>query len=314
MEELPRDSFLEFNENTLQEVRRTFKLDKPGELEDVVNILEAWVKEQPHFTKTNFERRYLETTIIGSKGSIELAKSRIDRGCTIRTLMPHNFGICDVRYIYKTDLNIMVHSPLPKMTKNNERVYIMRMVGTEKFSDTSMDNFMKSLPFLGEYLRFNDYAESYILVLDYTEANLMDCARVLTLNLVQEIVAYLLDCCAFRVKGIYFISSSKLISVIVSVFKQVLSAKLAERIHILKDKEAAAEYFDKEILPKEYGGSEMSLVDLKAKWMDAVSTEEHVQYMKEINSARTDESRRQSSKFNDEYMGMPGSFRKLAVD
>ncbi|KAJ2937365.1 hypothetical protein O0L34_g1960 [Tuta absoluta] len=314
MEVLPRDSILQYNENTLQEVRSTFNLDKPGELEDAVNILDAWVKEQPHFTRTNFEWRYLETTIICSKGSIELAKSRLDRGCTIRTLMPHNFSTCDVRYIYKTDLNIIIHSPLPKMTKNNERVYIMRMLGNEKFSDTAMENFMKTLPYLGEYLRLNDYAESYNLILDYSEANLMDCARVLTINLVQEVVAYLLDCCAFRVKGIYFISSSKLIGVIVGVFKQVLSAKLAERIHILKDMESAAEFFDKDILPKEYGGNEMPLVDLKAKWMEAVSSEKHAKYMKEINSARTDENRRQSSKFNEEYMGMPGSFRKLDVD
>lgn len=50
------------------------------------------------------------------------------------------------------------------------------------------------------------------------------------------------------------------------------------------------------------------------EWVDELSGEEHVEYMKMMNKACTNEKLRRRDKFNQEYMGMPGSFRNLSVD
>lgn len=49
-------------------------------------------------------------------------------------------------------------------------------------------------------------------------------------------------------------------------------------------------------------------------WIDLLSSEEHVEYMKMMNKAGTDEKYRQTDKFNEQYMGTPGTFRTLNVD
>lgn len=66
-----------------------------------------------------------------------------------------------------------------------------------------------------------------------------------------------------RLKTIYQLSSSKVIDVLVSITKQALSAKLGNRIRVLKTLEAVHEHIPKEILPKDYGGNEKSLAEMQ---------------------------------------------------
>lgn len=53
---------------------------------------------------------------------------------------------------------------------------------------------------------------------------------------------------------------------------------------------------------------------LTDRWIDTLSSKEHLDYMTAANKARTDESLRKVDKFNADYLGMPGTFRTLNVD
>ncbi|XP_050353563.1 uncharacterized protein LOC126775569 isoform X2 [Nymphalis io] len=117
-----------------------------------------------------------------------------------------------------------------------------------------------------------------------------------------------------RIKTIHIISASKVVNSIVAILKQVLSAKIADRIHIHKNIEEIHEYIPKEVLPKDYGGEERCLKDLQKEWLDVLSSEEHLKYMREINAAGTDENFRQKCNFNEQYAGISGTFRMLSVD
>ncbi|KAI5631734.1 CRAL/TRIO domain-containing protein [Phthorimaea operculella] len=313
MDCLPKDKILLYNEDSLQAVRKCYDLDKPGVVKDLVNILEEWVKDQKHFTKKSFDRRYLETTIIASKGSIERAKSRLDKACTFRTLKPELFVLYDIRRFFLSGMKMSSHAILPKMTKDHERVYILQNIG-KKFEAATITNFIRMVPNYSEYLRLHDYAASYYVVLDYIDANFADLITKLSITDCQDVVSYLLDCCGFRLKACYLISSSKVIEAGVAIAKQLLSAKLSKRVHVLKTRAELTNFIDADILPIEYGGKERSLEELHVEWIDILSSEEHMAYFKEINSARTDESLRQRATFNEQYMGMPGSFRMLSVD
>lgn len=50
------------------------------------------------------------------------------------------------------------------------------------------------------------------------------------------------------------------------------------------------------------------------KLMDMLSSEEYRKHRREMNSMGTDESKRRTDVFNEQYMGMPGTFRTLSVD
>lgn len=50
------------------------------------------------------------------------------------------------------------------------------------------------------------------------------------------------------------------------------------------------------------------------QWKTTFRTPEARKIVKEADKLVSDEQRRSSAKFNEEYMGMPGSFRKLTVD
>lgn len=54
MESLPKNILLEFNPNTLEAVRKEFNLDKPGRVDEAIDILDDWVKKQSHFKKKDF--------------------------------------------------------------------------------------------------------------------------------------------------------------------------------------------------------------------------------------------------------------------
>ncbi|KAI5638786.1 hypothetical protein NE865_08670 [Phthorimaea operculella] len=101
MESLPKDVLLQFSPNTLESVRKIHGFDKPQDLVNAVDIFDAWIKQQNHFTKKDFDREYLERMIIANKGSVEKAKGRLDKLCTLRTLMPQYFGDYDVKTDFK---------------------------------------------------------------------------------------------------------------------------------------------------------------------------------------------------------------------
>lgn len=50
------------------------------------------------------------------------------------------------------------------------------------------------------------------------------------------------------------------------------------------------------------------------KWNSILSTKEFRNHWREMSGARTDEARRQADQYNEQYMGMPGTFRSLSVD
>ena len=75
-----------------------------------------------------------------------------------------------------------------------------------------------------------------------------------------------------RLKGIHLLSESKAIDAIVSLFKQVFSAKIASRIAVHKTIDTFYEYVPKESLPREYGGNEKTLTELHGKFFILITS------------------------------------------
>ncbi|KOB62679.1 putative CRAL/TRIO domain-containing protein [Operophtera brumata] len=117
-----------------------------------------------------------------------------------------------------------------------------------------------------------------------------------------------------RLRVIHMLTQSKMIDLFIKTIKSMLSAKIRDRIHVQHDLEELHSVVDKELLPVEYEGEQRSMEELRKDMFDLISSNEHEQYLAEMNASKTDETLRTPDKFNEQIMGLPGSFRTLTVD
>nr|ATY51936.1 CTD24 [Heliconius melpomene] len=308
MESLPQNCILEFNPDTLTYLRIQYNLDSPGRIEEAISVLQEWIYKQPHFLKRDFPQDYLERTIIISKGSVEKAKKKLDRICTLRTIFPEFFGVHNV-HEYEL-LNDLYGVFLPKITNDHYRVFFLKNKG-KKYINGFAD-FYRYLFMQFEYIQAYDYCNGLTIVFDYTEANIMETLKWFSPVNLKDATTTIREGYGMRIKGLHLLSDSKAIEAIIALFKQVLSEKLIGRVHVHKTIESLYEYIPKDILPVEYGGKEKSLLQLHEECKNALTSNEFSDYLREMNKARTDEKLRQDD--NHQYMGTQGTFRTLNVD
>ncbi|CAH0595083.1 unnamed protein product [Chrysodeixis includens] len=308
-----KDKILEFHPDTLYVARKDVNLDKEERIEEALDILEDWVKKQEHFVKKDFSRDYLERTLITAKGLVERAKVRIDKLCTFKTLMPDLYPST----VPKTDFEglgkYLYHAHLPTLTKDHYRVYLLN-IHSDDFSSSIVNTYYKYLVVISEYLKIHDYNCGFILTLDFRNINLLNLVAKCTPMELRQIVTLMTEGYSMRIKQIHIITPSKMVDALLALFRQVLSSKLAKRMILHKNLDTLYEYVPKNILPAEYDGTERSLKKLNEEYLSELSSDEFVKYFEEMYKANTDESCRQSDKFNEQYVGMPGSFRALSVD
>ncbi|CAG5022699.1 unnamed protein product [Parnassius apollo] len=311
MESLPMNTLLEFNKDTLQTIRGDYNLSNPGSIDQAIDVLQEWVEKQNHFGKKDYPREYLERRIIFCKGSVERAKSKIDRNCTLRTLMPQFYKFIDFKTEYKYS-DIIWDGLLPKMTDDYYRIYVVKSVG-KRFDYDIMSYFRWTIA-MAEYMTAYDYSRGVIVVLDYLETNLVELLKLVNFVELRQVLTLLIDGYGMRVKAMHIITPSKTVENLVALFKQILSAKLGQRIQIHKDLESLHKFVQKDVLPEELGGNERSIVNLHEEWVDVFSSREFQEYFSIMKAATTNEKYRQTDKFNEEYMGIAGTFKTLNVD
>ncbi|KAJ2937371.1 hypothetical protein O0L34_g1965 [Tuta absoluta] len=313
MESLPENEVLEFNPDTLQVVRREYELDMPGAMNGAVEILNKWIQTQPHFLKKDFSPEYLERIIIACKGSVERSKERLDKLFTLRTTLPKFFQDFDPQCDFQNIKEIIYYLSLPKMTKDHDRIFLAKTCGKKFSSNLYMEGYRYTI-LSCEYLWAHDYAQSYHIVLDYIDTSISDLVTAVDLVELRQGLYTLIDGYGLRIKGVHILINSKLVDVLVSIAKQVVSEKIGKRIYTYKSYEELYKVLPKEVFPKEYGGEESTLDELRDSWRKQVLSEKFHEYWTMMTSAKTDESLRPADKFNEQYLGMPGTFRSLSVD
>ncbi|CAF4802395.1 unnamed protein product [Pieris macdunnoughi] len=117
-----------------------------------------------------------------------------------------------------------------------------------------------------------------------------------------------------RLKGIYFVTTSKVIDTLIGILKQVLKPKIIKRIKVFKTWEEIYDLIGREIIPADFGGYEKTEKEIHDDWIEALGDEGFKKYFQDISSASTVESSRPNLMFSEEYAGLPGTFRLLSVD
>ncbi|XP_014363128.2 uncharacterized protein LOC106714568 [Papilio machaon] len=313
MDSIPKNSLLEFNPDTLEYVRKKCNLHQPGRMQEAIKILDEWTKKQTHFKNKNFDPYYLETTIIACKGSMERAKTQIDSICTFRTLLPTFFRRVNVKHDLGNLNDIVKPVILPKLTLDHNRVFLVKFYGGAFEASQYMDYYI-FCTIIAEYLKVHDYLNGFVVFTDFTEINLMDFVTKLNPIELRQALTIFMQGFGMKLKGIHIATSSKFIDVLITILKQILSEKLIKRISIHKTIDTVYEHIPKNILPSDFGGEERSVKELHESWVELLSSNEHLAYLDGQRETRTDETLRQSQVFNEQYAGMPGTFRTLTVD
>ncbi|CAG5034633.1 unnamed protein product [Parnassius apollo] len=312
MDSLPMNTLLEFNKDTIQITRKSYNLDTPGSMDQAIDILQEWVEKQNHFKKKDYPREYLERRIIFCKGSVERAKLKIDRNCTLRTLMPQFYKFIDFKTEYKYS-DIIWDGILPKMTDDYYRIYVVKNIG-KRFNKDIITSYVRWTVAMAEYLTANDYNRGIIIIFELSETDLVELVKVFDFAEVRRALTLLIDGYAMSIKALHLVTSSKTVETITEFVKPILSAKLSQRIQIHKDLKSLHQVVQRDVLPEELGGNERSIVKLHREWVDVLSSKEFQEYYSEMKTASTNEKYRLMNKLNEEYMGIAGTFKTLNID
>ncbi|XP_049879695.1 clavesin-1-like [Pectinophora gossypiella] len=303
---------LKFNSNQVEEVRKLFNYHDVNKLYQDLDILEDWIRKQNHFTVREFDRGYLERYLLANKGSVERTKKRLDRLCTLRNLLPELTQNFNIKHEFDALFRCTRQCVLPKPTKDHYRVLISEVHNAEDYENAELLHFYRYAIVFIEYMLCHDHNAGIEFIMDNRRMSLGVLAKMNPLVVHKAFT--LMEAYGLRLKTLHIISSSKFLDTLVSIMKQGMSTKLGSRIQIHTNVESLHRFIAADILPEDYGGHEKSIAELTVDLFKEMSSDKQVAWMKYVEGVSTDEACRLSGDFNEEYMGMPGSFKTLCVD
>ncbi|XP_047999192.1 uncharacterized protein LOC125236432 [Leguminivora glycinivorella] len=312
IEELPNNGFLKFKHDQLFQVRKQFNLEKPGRVQEAIKLLREWVDKQDYFNKKDFSDAYLEVLLITTKGSVERAKSRIDKLCTYRTIWPQYFTAIDINS-FKENFKTFNSLILPDVTEDYTRINIFKLNSNVPLQADLILTYIKFSIIVCEYCKVHDYPSGFIIVLDYQDVNLLDLIAVLSPTQIQQMVSLYMEGYGMRIRGIHLVTTSKVSDALIKIMKQVLSKKIGDRIHVHRNYDSLHDFIPKKILPADLGGDAAPLSEMMENFLEELSTKEHMEYMRDIQQSTVDLKKKPKDSTIEE-MAMTGSFRTLSVD
>lgn len=207
--------------------------------------------------------------------------------------------------------NKIMYVAIPKLTKNQERIMIYKLLDTnpDKFI---IQDLLKYCVQLSMLLLHNDYAKSEIHIIDWGGFT-MSHLKKLDFTIISRYFSIYLGTFSSRISAIHYINNPKFLDSILIMFKTLLKSKLFERIIVHKNVDSLKNHIPKEYLPLDYEGKERSVREIHEDWVKEFEMQEYL--FESESKSITDESKRIGDPpFNSEHFGVDGTFRKLNLD
>ncbi|KAJ8712719.1 hypothetical protein PYW08_008023 [Mythimna loreyi] len=314
MEKIAYHPLITVTQDDMKKVRQTCGIDDVKRINEALDIVEEWIKKQEHLVEAYqyMNRGLLERVFLIAKGSVEDTKRRVERLLTSRGMMPE---LCANRTVaeFEPQWDAVNYIPLPKLHPTDQTRVMVTQFLTEKLENFTILSYFRYCFLIGEYRINFDYTPSERFIIDLTNIHIGLLGKLNPI-VIKKAEVLCTEGVGTKIKGIHILHAPPFVDKLIFVLKQALREKVANRVHVHNSYEDLHKYIPKEILPKDYGGDEPSISKLSEQWKETLRTEEARKMVKDAEKLVSDESKRQTSKFNEEYMGMPGSFRKLTVD
>ncbi|XP_039752590.1 alpha-tocopherol transfer protein-like [Pararge aegeria] len=312
METLPYHPLLEISKKEVEIVRRHLNLDI-NTIKKNLDAIEEWGKKQDHLAEAfkYLDRNMLERLHLLGRGSVEMTKTRIDKLLTTRGMLPEiclNRSVEEFKDISES-VNFVI---LPKLSPTDQsRIIVTQIRNLEKFS---LIAHMRYCFMIAEYRMNFEYNMSERHILDLQHVNSVSAITKLNPILLKKAEILCTGGYGIRISGIHILNAPSFVDKIVFLIKQGLKEKVANRLQVHSSYEELHKEVPKDVLPEDYGGDLPSCSKLEEQWQSILKTEEAQNLIGICNKLVADETKRSAFKFNEEYLGMPGSFRKLTVD
>lgn len=274
-----------------------------------IGIIRDWFKTQPHLPETP-DDGMIELFLVTNKFSIERTKQKLDMYYTIRTLIPEIYEDSNPQAPRMQNVDKMgVFVPLPKMSKELYRVYIMKMTGPPEDFDTY--TFFANALNVMEVRIHHDTSLGDVYILDYEHLKMGHVVKM-TPSHIKKALTIAEKVFSNRIKSIHMVNYPSYIDTLMSIGKALLKPKILARLHLHNTSQELHEYLPRDILPKDYGGDELSLQELNDLWK--TNLKEHADRFDKLDKMKVKEELRPTPLQNDEVLGYHGNFKKLDFD
>ncbi|XP_013143279.1 PREDICTED: alpha-tocopherol transfer protein-like [Papilio polytes] len=301
---------LNVTENDRLDVLKRYNVSPKG-LQDIIYSIQEWYEKQPHLPKGKLDSHMIFQHLMLKGFSIEEVKDKIDNCVSGKRKMPELLLNRDpLDPIMNECLKFGYFVILPKKTPRSHRVTIFRI---KQPIDLVASDVAKMALMLLSYRMYTDSSLGEQWIFDLTNVSFHNSVQM-TPALLTKLVYFIRFCYGAKIKGIHFVNMPSFIIPIINVLKKILKPKVAKRIYVYSDFNELGGLFSKSILPKEYGGDEITCDEITENWRKSVQSDAWVEYFAEQDKVMSDEALRTRHLNSDDFFGLEGSFRKLEVD
>ncbi|XP_046979932.1 alpha-tocopherol transfer protein-like [Schistocerca americana] len=297
----------------LQEAAKELGED-PRRLEKDIQHIKDWLKQQPHLTART-DDQWIVTFLRGCKFSLEKTKHKMDMYYTMKTAAPELFANRDpLEPKIQEILNAGFITYLPQLDKHGQRVTVLRLGQLDPKKVTGEDIFRMNFMGGDAALLQDDAAvlTGTVALIDLKGCSLSH-AALFGPATVKKCTTVLQDAYPLRMKAMHFVNAPSFSEALTGLFLPLMKEKIRRRVVMHSNLDSLLEYFDKDILPNEYGGSAGPIEIVAAPWRKRF--ESLGEFFKEDGKYRSDETKRPGKpKTSSDLFGVEGSFRQLVVD
>ncbi|XP_023024466.1 retinol-binding protein pinta [Leptinotarsa decemlineata] len=301
----------QYFENISRVLERGLKVNNKTEedLKENIMIVKKWVETQPHLPEMP-DDHMITSFLIMNKFSVENVKQKIDMYYTMRSLYPDYFeNKHPLSPCMQDTMDKMCFIPMPKATDEEYRVIIFCIF--EENADLNIINFYSLLYNVIEVRMKEDYNVGDIMVYDCKNLNLGHLAQC-TPTQIKNYSTILEKAFNNNIKQIHLLNYPSFAEPVINLARRLLNPKIAQRFFFHKSTDTIQDYVSKDILPKDYGGTGLTLREYNEIWRQKFT--DYKERFDILNTLRVNEELRPSPLINDEVLGYYGHFKKVAID
>jgi len=300
------------SEELLKVVKKSIKEDD----ERLAKNLEQFKKwaECEDYLPRNIPDNMLCVFLRGCKHDMEQAKRKLRNIFYVRTKMLSYFptGDCNDPAI-KQAFDLAKIVPLKNLTSEGNRVtfFTMRQGDIKEFSIVHLIKICLMLADIRLQHEYPNAGDCYVFDAKYFQNSHIP--LFLDVGALRRILYISQEALPFRIRNILIVNAPNYIHKVVSTVKLMLKDKLKKRIVITND---LTEVIDKKILPKDYGGEDKTLAELRDDWQEWII--QNRDFFKKQDETKLigkiPKEYENLVNFEDDMNGVQGTFRSLTID
>jgi len=314
---LANENINKWSDDELVEAAKKDLGEDPVRVAQDLEIIKTWISKSPHLHSIKQDDEFLKMFLRGCKFSLEKTKEKLDFFFTVRGNLPTWFDNWDprlpeIRNIIKAGIYI----PLPGYDKHGRKVIVMRGGLSDPNTMKKEDEFKASGMLMESALNGDKQAVIRgIVLLQDLEGMTLSHALAVSPAVMKKAMTVWQDAYPSRPKALHFLNMPSAMESVFKMAQGFQNEKMRARNHVhpVGDYSKVQEDLGLEVLPTDFGGTNVSLSELRDYWIDQM--ERNRDWLMEQSKYKTDESKRPGKpKSHADLFGIEGSFRKLEID